>query len=117
VRYPECEGECEGAVSVLTSDDAPIYLQDELDAQGSDKGRRLPMMTGEIERSILHLRVHSDTGSAELATLPGEISPIPGAEGDYCLIVPIDDRAATPTVLGDLMEMHLDLVSVHLHPA
>jgi hypothetical protein len=75
------------------------------------------MMTAEIERSILHLRVHSDTGGAELASMPGEASPIPGAEGDYCLIVPIDDRAATPAVLGDLIEMHLDLVSVHVHSA
>lgn len=75
------------------------------------------MMAAESERSILHLRVHSDTDGVELATMPGEASPISGAEGDYCLIVPIDDRADTQAVLGDVMEKHLDPVSVHLHPA
>ncbi len=75
------------------------------------------MMTPESERAILHLRVHSDTDGAELATMRGEVSPIPGAEGDYCLTVPIDDRAATAAVLGGLLEMHLEPVSVHLHSA
>lgn len=75
------------------------------------------MMTPESERAILHLRVHSDTGGAEMATMPGQITVVPEADGDFCLTVPLADRADAPDVLKGLMRANLELVSIHRHPA
>jgi hypothetical protein len=66
-------------------------------------------------RSILHLRVHSDTGGTELEGMPWDVSASPGADGDLYLSVYLADRAETYGVLRHLMGLQLHLVTAPLH--
>ena len=66
---------------------------------------------------ILHLRVHWDTGNAEMEGLPWRVSVLPDADGDFSLSIPVANRASIAGVLRHVMQMKLDLVTMHVHPA
>jgi hypothetical protein len=52
--------------------------------------------------SILHLRVHSHTGGAELEGIPWEVSALPGSDGDFTLIIPLAEPSCTAGVLRQM---------------
>ncbi len=81
-----------------------------------DTGRYLAMFEAQDTRSILHVRVHSDTGGAELEGILWDVSVSHEADGDFHLSVPLADRAGASAVLRYLIGLHLDLVTVHMHP-
>ncbi len=58
------------------------------------------MFEPENAASILHLRVHSDTGGAEMAGMGWRVSALPQADGDFSLSIPVADRAAAAGVLS-----------------
>jgi hypothetical protein len=74
------------------------------------------MFEAQDTRSILHVRVHSDTGGTELEGIRWDVSVSPEADGDFHLSVPLADRAGASAVLRHLIGLHLDLVTVHMHP-
>ena len=65
---------------------------------------------------MLHLRVHSETGGVEMEQMPWAVSVLPEADGDFNLSIRVTDRASAAGVLKHLMQMHLDLVTMHIHP-
>ena len=75
------------------------------------------MFEPETTPSTLCLRAHSHTGGAELEEMPWAAAALPEAAGDFHLSIPLTDRASTADVLRRLMQMHLDIVTVHLRPA
>ncbi len=75
------------------------------------------MVEPEHTTVILRLRVHSDTGGAELEGMSWKVAALPEADGDFSVSIPLADRAATASVLSRLLQMNLALVTLHIHPA
>lgn len=65
---------------------------------------------------MLHLRVHSETEGVEMDRMPWAVSVLPEADGDFNLSIRVTDRASAAGVLKHLMQMRLDLVTMHIHP-